>query len=61
MQVPLQNRSEALDLESHPDDLHDLEENDLPSEPPSYDSSLRWISTSDIKKKRRVIVVGDSF
>ncbi|RMC05539.1 hypothetical protein DUI87_18735 [Hirundo rustica rustica] len=52
-QVPLQNRYEALDLESQPDDLDDLEGNYLPSEPPNYDSSVRWISTSNIKKKRR--------
>ncbi|RMC04224.1 hypothetical protein DUI87_19043 [Hirundo rustica rustica] len=53
--VPLQNRYEALDLESQPDDL---EGNYLPSEPPNYDSSVRRISTSNIKKKRRVIVAG---
>ncbi|RMC20237.1 hypothetical protein DUI87_01083 [Hirundo rustica rustica] len=52
-QVPFQNRNEALDLESQPDDLDDLEGNYLPSEPPNYDSSVRWISTSNIKKKRR--------
>ncbi|RMC05466.1 hypothetical protein DUI87_18659 [Hirundo rustica rustica] len=34
-QVPLQNRCEALDLESQPDDLDDLEGNYLPSEPPN--------------------------
>ncbi|RMC01167.1 hypothetical protein DUI87_22258 [Hirundo rustica rustica] len=58
-QVPVQNRYEALDLERQTDDLDDLEVNYLPSEPPSYDSSVRWISTSNIKKKRRVVVVGD--
>ncbi|RMC21511.1 hypothetical protein DUI87_02377 [Hirundo rustica rustica] len=52
-QVPLQNRYEALDLESQPDDLDDSEGNYLPSEPPKYDSSVRQISTSNIKKKRR--------
>ena len=55
--MPLQNRYEALDLESQPDDL---EENYLPTEPPHYDSSVREIATSYIKKKRRVVVVGDS-
>ncbi|RMB94617.1 hypothetical protein DUI87_29432 [Hirundo rustica rustica] len=54
-QVPLQNRYEALDLESQPDDL---EGNYLPSEPTNYDSSVRQVSTSNIKKKRRVIIVG---
>ncbi|RMB93655.1 hypothetical protein DUI87_29882 [Hirundo rustica rustica] len=52
-QVPLQNRYEALDLESHPDYLDDFEGNNLPSEPPNYDSFVRRISTSNIKKKRR--------
>ncbi|XP_053857559.1 uncharacterized protein LOC128820755 [Vidua macroura] len=56
-QVPLQIRYDPLDLESQPDGL---EENYLPSEPPRYDSSVRQITTSDIKKERRVIVVGDS-
>ncbi|RMC22459.1 hypothetical protein DUI87_00773 [Hirundo rustica rustica] len=56
-QVPLQNRYEVLDLEGQ---LDDLEENNLPSESPSYDSPERCITTSNIKKKRRVIVVGDS-
>ncbi|RMB89236.1 hypothetical protein DUI87_34385 [Hirundo rustica rustica] len=56
-QVPLQNRYEALDLEGQ---LDDLEENCLPIEAPNYDSSERCITTSKIKKKRRVIVVGDS-
>ncbi|RMC00755.1 hypothetical protein DUI87_22438 [Hirundo rustica rustica] len=59
-QVPLQNRYEGLDLESQPDDLDDLEGNYWPTEPPSYDPPVRLISTSNIKKKRRVIVVGDS-
>ncbi|RMC03533.1 hypothetical protein DUI87_20733 [Hirundo rustica rustica] len=58
-QVPLQNRYEALDLESQPDDLDDLEGNYLPSEPPNYDSSVRWISTSNIKKKRRSWLTGE--
>ncbi|RMC00455.1 hypothetical protein DUI87_23065 [Hirundo rustica rustica] len=56
-QVPLQNRYEALDLESQTDNL---EENYLPSETSNYDSSKKRIITSNIKKKRRVIVVGDS-
>ncbi|RMC19378.1 hypothetical protein DUI87_03988 [Hirundo rustica rustica] len=56
-QVPLQNRYEVLDLEGQ---LDDLEENCLPSESPNYDSSERCITTSNIKKKTRVIVVGDS-
>ncbi|XP_053823847.1 uncharacterized protein LOC128801764 isoform X1 [Vidua chalybeata] len=56
-QLPLQNRYEALDLDSQTDDL---EENYLPSEPPNYDSSKKSITTSNVKKKRRVIVVGDS-
>ncbi|RMC20428.1 hypothetical protein DUI87_01280 [Hirundo rustica rustica] len=56
-QVPLQNRYEVLDLEGQ---LDDLEENCLPCESPNYDSSERCITTSNIKKKRRVIVVGDS-
>ncbi|RMC05489.1 hypothetical protein DUI87_18682 [Hirundo rustica rustica] len=56
-QVPLYNRYEVLDLEGQ---LDDLEENCLPSESPSYDSPERCITTSNIKKKRRVIIVGDS-
>ncbi|RMC06501.1 hypothetical protein DUI87_15937 [Hirundo rustica rustica] len=56
-QVPLQNRYEALDLESQTDNL---EENYLPSETSNYNSSKKRIITSNIKKKRRVIVVGDS-
>ncbi|RMC05523.1 hypothetical protein DUI87_18717 [Hirundo rustica rustica] len=54
--VPLQNRYETWDLERQPDDL---EENYLPSGPPSYASSVGWITTSNIKEKRRVVVVGD--
>ncbi|TRZ23385.1 hypothetical protein HGM15179_003736 [Zosterops borbonicus] len=56
-QVPLQNRYEALDPDGQPDDV---EENDLPREPPNYASSVRQMTTSNIKKKRRVVVVGDS-
>ncbi|RMC07029.1 hypothetical protein DUI87_16482 [Hirundo rustica rustica] len=51
--MPLQNRYETLDLESQPDDLKDLEGNYLPSEPPNYDLSVRWIFTSNIRKRRR--------
>ncbi|RMC15471.1 hypothetical protein DUI87_07663 [Hirundo rustica rustica] len=56
-QVPVQNRYEVLDLEGQ---LDDLEENCLPSVSPSYGSPERCITTSNIKKKRRVIIVGDS-
>ncbi|TRZ16813.1 hypothetical protein HGM15179_010322 [Zosterops borbonicus] len=56
-QVPLQNRYEALALENQ---LDNLKEHYLPSEPPFLDSSVRRISTSNTKKKRRAIVVGDS-
>ncbi|TRZ06678.1 hypothetical protein HGM15179_020428 [Zosterops borbonicus] len=52
-QVPLQNRYEALALENQLDDLDDLEGHYLPSEPLCLDSSVRQISTSNIKKKRR--------
>ncbi|RMC12251.1 hypothetical protein DUI87_09762 [Hirundo rustica rustica] len=52
-QVLLQNKYEALDLESQPDDLDDLEENYLPSGFPIMIHLLRWISTSNIKKKRK--------
>ncbi|RMC03340.1 hypothetical protein DUI87_20536 [Hirundo rustica rustica] len=49
-QVPLQHRYEVLDLEGQ---LDDLEENFLPSEPPSYDTPGRCITTSNIKKTSR--------
>ncbi|RMC18188.1 hypothetical protein DUI87_05069 [Hirundo rustica rustica] len=47
-------RIKVLDLDGQ---LDDLEENCLPSESPNYE---RCIATSNIKKKRREIAVGDS-
>lgn len=55
--MPLQTRYEALDLEGQPEDV---EEKNLPGEPPNYASSVRKISTSTIKNKKRVVVLGDS-
>ena len=55
-QVPLQNRYETLDLESLPGAG---EENSLPSGP-NYTAPVRRITTSDIKKKRSLVVVGGS-
>ncbi|TRZ06778.1 hypothetical protein HGM15179_020329 [Zosterops borbonicus] len=56
-ELPLQNTYEALDPEGQ---LDDIKENYLSGEPPNYTLSVRQMTTSSIKKKRRVVLVGDS-
>ncbi|KAJ7407883.1 hypothetical protein WISP_124046 [Willisornis vidua] len=53
--VPLKNRYEALDPESQAENNQDL-----PGEPPVSTPSTRLITTAVIRKKRSVVVVGDS-
>lgn len=52
--MPILHRYEALDPDGQPDSI---EENDLPNGSPNYTSSVRWTTTSDMRKERRVAVV----
>ncbi|KFP04718.1 hypothetical protein N300_13098, partial [Calypte anna] len=56
-QVPIENRYEALDPE---DQEEDGQEDDLSRRSPVHPLSSSLIKTSPTKKRRRVVVVGDS-
>ncbi|KFP06528.1 hypothetical protein N300_02212, partial [Calypte anna] len=56
-QVPIENGYEALDSENQEEDR---QEDDLSIRPPVHPLSSRRIKTSPTKKRRRVVVVGDS-